>query len=563
MIQLRSLILALLLIVPAALGAASPLYTFAEAHHRVADKKDDVTRGNYVGVIDDGYQALVLRVHLIRAARHTIDIQTFILENDECGRLLMYELIQAAARGVKVRLLADHFMSSKDRDFVAFLATAHPNFELKYYRPPAKQIDPDTISLAVSHVLFFRGQNQRMHNKLFLIDNMIALMGGRNIDNHYYNHSLTYNFLDRDALVIGPLLPDIGESFEEFWKDRRSIPAANLLDVARVIERNEFNRPADRAGYNLNGFFDDVDADASNGDYIRTRFVDRFYRADKAWFNWDPPGKNSSIGIWGGGRHTKEVRDVMRGTESSLVIQSPYLILDRSARWMFRRMRKRNPTMDIIVATNSFAATDNTLAYSANFKLRSVYIEKLQFQVHEIKPHPEDLLARLPNYADLERRALEKSSGKPFVSIHAKSFVRDARIAYIGTFNIDPRSENLNSEMGLFVEDARVAKAVQESILSTTGAGSSWVIAKRQVPLAEVNALLEGLSGLSPVDIWPLKNTSSFELIPGKEPVPTDHEDFYANYRSVGSFPGSDGVSSKEIVTYLYKVMNTLAIPLM
>ena len=536
-----------------------------ESSNPDAPKADqDRTKGNYVYIVDDAYEALLLRIHLIRSAQHAIDIQTFILANDECGRLITYELIQAAKRGVRVRIIADHYMSERDPEWIAFLATAHPNLSIKYYRPPGDLLEPCKLREIVNGLLFFRGSNQRMHNKVIIVDDLLALVGGRNIDNHYYNHSTTYNFLDRDALVFGPILPEVRESFDEFWDFRRSVPSGKLRDVARTIRHGSFDRPEARADFQFNGFFDKVDQEANDPDVIQRRIVDRFTQAEKLEFIWDEPGKNHGrLWIWGGGRTTRRLRRLVKQTEEELVLQSPYLILNTRSRHPFRRLRKKHPDARIIVCTNSLAATDNTLAYSANFKLRSTYVERLGFHIYELKPHPADLVELFPNFADLQDRAEKAGTRTPFLSVHAKSFVSDGRIAYVGSYNVDPRSDNLNTEVGFIIHDETIAQAVRATILSRIRPESSWVIAKKKVPLNEINYLIVALSGITPIDLWPLRYTSCFDLIPGKEPLPPDHPDFYDHYADVGISPEVQALSPKELTTQLYKMLNTLAIPVL
>ncbi len=125
----------------------------------------DLARGNRVAVIGNGYDALLLRVHLIRQARASIAIQTFIWTNDECGRLLMYELIEAAKRGVKVRIIADQMVSDQDPATVAFLATVHPNIEIKHYRPPLSRLQPSRLQMLLAGLQSFRDVNQRMQQQ--------------------------------------------------------------------------------------------------------------------------------------------------------------------------------------------------------------------------------------------------------------------------------------------------------------------------------------------------------------------------------------------------------------
>lgn len=562
--SIRRLVTAIALVIAAVSSASdvSPLLSFS---WKLQDKQPLLafpTAGNQLALINDGYDAFILRVHLIRNAEFSIDIQTFILANDACGQYLMNELINAARRGVKVRLLTDHFMSSRDPAWAAYLATAHPNFELKYYRPPTGQVNPSKVALLLHSVLFFQQTNQRMHNKVLIVDGAIGLTGGRNIDNHYYNNSLTYNFVDLDALVLGPVVPLMQDSFDEFWRYRRSVSAEDLGDVISVIRREEdLTR---EVALPDTDFFTRVSRDADAFEVIEARFVDTLSPVRRLRFLADKPGKNRWIGFWGGGKATRQLRKTIRGAEEELMMQSPYLILNRLARFQFSKLRRQHPDMDIVVSTNSFAATDNTLAYSANYKLRTAYIQMIGMDIYEYMPYPAELPAYLPNYEELVGAAKAASMDRdPFLCIHAKAFVVDNEIGYVGSYNIDPRSDNLNTEMGLLIEDPSVVAHLREIIAGRTRPENSWIIAEKDLVLADVNFLLEGLFSLSPVDLWPIRNTSSFELLPGKTPVPREHPDFYEHYKDVGSFPGADPGSVKQLTTSLYKVFNTLAIPVL
>mgnify|MGYP002682137807 FL=1 len=544
---------------------ASPVYQFAQRIETTSRSGDsDRTRHNQVLMLEDGLDALLLRVHLIRNAQSTIDIQTSILANDECGRLLMCELFEAARRGVVVRLMLDHFMSARDARWIAALTQAHPNLELRYYRPPvARAAPPKALELANAFVRF-KGTNQRMHNKLMLFDQRIGIVGGRNIDNHYYNYSTSYNFLDRDAAVIGPAVAAMADSFEEYWFYKRALPSDTLRDVRAVSETGAYDvlrRPED---FNIGEFQAAVSALLQDRAYLQDAFVSPFHEALRLEYLSDAPGKNQGKWLWGGGRAARRIRELIRTADEELVMQSPYLILNYHARRMFKTLQAQQPPPKVIVSTNSFASTDNTVAYSANYKMRSTYIERLRFQVFELKAHPENLLEWLPNFDELQARAHRAGETRdPFVSIHGKSIVVDSRAAYVGSYNLDPRSENLNTENGILIEDPSIALMVRASILEVTAPSCSWVIAKRQIPLSEVNYLIEGLSGLSPIDIWPLRNTTSFELRPGMTPVEPGHEGFYEHYTDAGSFPGAEGISTKQIVTRIYKMLGSLAVPIL
>ncbi len=526
---------------------------------------------NYVSIINSGNDALLLRIHLIRNSCRSIKIQTFIWKNDECGQLVLYELVRAAMRGVNVEVIVDQLMSENDPQLLAAVATIHPNLHVKYYRPPAKSSDASKLRTLPMALVFFRSTNQRMHNKIMLFDDAIAITGGRNFDNHYYSQSTNMNFIDRDALITGPLIPRIVESFEKYWKYRHSVSLDELRDVSRVIKRGDYEQFTISEDFPFDEQFGELNRNADDYGLIKEVFVNPLAKVNKVEFLADKPGKNKMktvLGLWGGGAFTKRLKAAIKQTENTMIMQSPYLILGRRNRLMFYGMKKRNPELEVTISTNSFAATDNILAYSANYRLRPAYIEGLKFNVHELKPHPEDLLVHLPNHDKLKQRGREKmergeEDREPFLCVHAKSFVLDDRISYIGTWNLDPRSDNLNTEVGLLIDDERIAAELKAEILEHIHPRNSWVIAKKEMPLNDLNQLVEGISGLSPIDIWPIRNTSSFELREGKKPVLVGHEDFYENYKDVGGFPETDGLSSKQILTHLYKVLGKSIIPVL
>jgi cardiolipin synthase C len=189
--------------------------------------------------------------------------------------------------------------------------------------------------------------------------------------------------------------------------------------------------------------------------------------------------------------------------------------------------------------------------------------------VHEFKPQPAARTLLFPGYDRMVARAKQLNGpdgDRPFLSLHAKSLVVDDRIAFVGSYNLDPRSENLNCEAGLLVEDEAFARALRGEIDRDLRPENSWVIARRRLPrgLEAVNGLIDGVMSLSPVDVWPVQNTSSFELKAGAPEVAPGHPAFHEHHRDVGSFPGADGaLSTKEIITRLYKAVGTPLTPVL
>lgn len=527
---------------------------------------------NHVALIGGGHDALLLRVHLIREARRSVAIQTFIWTNDECGRLLIYELVEAARRGVKVRIIADHFASDQDPEVVAFLATVHPNLELKHYRPAMSRIRPSLLQTLFAGMTSFRSFNQRMHNKVMLVDEAVLLTGGRNVENTYFDHSTSMNFRDRDILVAGPVVRDAVRSFEHFWSYRHSVASRDLVDVQAVIAAGTYRRYDARTDYDFGPHFGSLDAEIREA---VNRFVARWKPVRHVTFIADEPGKAGgffSKSAW----IARELRVALEKAKTSVVIQSPYLVLSRPARRLFREIQDKNPQLRIRISSNSFAATDNLLAYSGNYRLRNVYVQDLNLHVYEFKPHPASLETLFPRHGQMAEIARQRAakggsvtaepSRPPFLCLHAKSLVVDDSIAFIGSYNLDPRSEELNTEVGLLIEDESIARELRAEIERDMAPENSWVIARRRYPLRleAVNGLVAGVLSLSPLDVWPIQNTTSFELRPGASAVPPDHPNFHEHYDDAGPFPGTEGpLSAKEILTRIYKAVGSPLTPIL
>lgn len=532
----------------------------------------DLFRKNKVALLDVGEDALLLRIHLIRSARHSIAMQTIIWMNDETGRLLMYEMIQAAKRGVKVQLLIDHFVSEKHPEVAAFLATVHPNLKLKLYNPivghfSQHRINPSLFDRLTKLLSGFNKVNQRMHNKVFVVDNKIGITGGRNNQNAYYDQARGMNYRDRDVLVTGPVVKDMRKSFDEFWNFKYSIPIQSMVDWESAQKKGTLKTWSTREDFVFNGLFKKLFIDADNPQLIKNKFMDQLYPVDKVYFVADDPGKNKRrfLGrFYGSGKITMELARLVSEAKENIHINTPYLVLTNPAISLFRKLRKQNPDIDIRISTNSLAATDSWHCYALSFKQKQVMLSDLEFKIFEFKPMPGDMRTYMPSFDTLNTRALtptEKENfretaqalsppakgfqraplpGEPYLVLHAKSLVIDDKITFIGSYNLDPRSEHLNTEVGLVIEDKQFAAMVKKSIKKDMLPQNSWVIAKNKYPigLGVPNAILGALSRLLPiVDPWPLRYAGSYNLKENKIPLDPGHENFYEHYEYVGNFP--------------------------
>ncbi len=523
------------------------------------------TQQHQVLVLDDGFEAFVLRVHLVRSAERTIDIQTFIWSDEETSRFFAEELIKASRRGVKVRLLVDHMWSTKDPDRLAWNTEHLDGIEIKLYRPMAKRLNP-SFPRKIVNILTPNGTNQRMHNKLMLVDGAVGITGGRNVGNNYFDYSTKYNFKDREILVIGPAVADMAGSFQAYWNFKHSYSSGDLLDVAQRLHKGTVRPEAFEDDFEL-PYFRSLSRLSDDRSYIDRMFVGRSMPVERVEFVSDNPGRKTRSYFFsprGGGALTAAMRNRFLESEDSVLIQSPYVILNRRSRRVMKEAKRRSPNLQVQVSTNSFGAADHLETYSANYRLRTKVIRGLGFEIYEFKPHPEDLGLYLENFDDLQSRAEENGLNRtPYLSIHSKTYTFDWETTFIGTYNLDPRSFYINGECGVFVHDEIFTRSVRQRLLRDMSPENSWVIARKERPLVEVNLRIEGLSSLLPVDLWPVRYTSSFELKTGEEPVPPDHPEFYKRYHDLGSFPGSEGPGFDKTLTRMYKRFGKVATPLL
>ena len=515
-----------------------------------------------MALLEIGTDALLARIHLIRAARDNIAIQTMIWVNDETGRLLIYELIQAAKRGVKVQLLIDHIASEQNLEIATSLAYIHPNFKIRLFNPVSSlfnqpKVKPLFLEKLYSMLFKFHSLNHRMHNKTFIVDGLIGITGGRNYQNAYYDQAPGMNYKDRDILATGPVVSEMHDSFIDYWDSRYAVSLANLRDVKAYKKHGHISNLNSRDSFQLNGLFERVDYKANHSELIKERFVDAMNGVAEAYFIADNPGKRNRQLLWYGNdsKIARELATLVAGASRSVYIQTPYLILTSSAYTLFKELREEHPEIDVRISTNSLAATDSWYVYALSYKQKQSYLQGLKFKIYEFKPLPADIELFVPTLEQLRDRSaktkvskldpetqlsITEGKGEPYLCLHGKSMIVDEEISFVGSYNLDPRSENINTESGLVVRDKQFARLLRTNIETDMQPRNAWVIARKKIPLwlGQPNALLAKISDLIPlVDIWPFRYATSFELIEGKQNVDVNHPDFYLNFRDVGSFP--------------------------
>jgi putative cardiolipin synthase len=417
-------------------------------------------------ILEKGEESLLARAWLADHARTTIDIQYFIWSTDNIGILASEALLRAAERGVKVRILVDDLLIDAPPEALLAL-TLHPNIDIRIYNPKVT-VGTSGLKRVSNVVTALRAVNQRMHDKTALFDGLVGIVGGRNMADEYYDYDHRYNFRDRDALVMGPVVTQMEGSFDRFWESSQAVPVEKLL--AKQLKKITPER--------MNAIYADLHAYAEKPENFAPEVrgalrnlplkFDGLLR-EMAWdevrFLSDLPGKNDGhAGLSGGGLITTELAAILRSAKKSVTIQSPYLIMPKGGLELFRQLVQQGVTVRI--STNSLASTDNLMAFSGYQKQRRSIL-KSGIKVYEYKPDPAIRTELMERYPKLAKEA-------PVFALHAKSMVVDGELLFIGTFNLDPRSANLNTEVGVLVRNTRLAVQVERNIEQDMLPENSW-----------------------------------------------------------------------------------------
>lgn len=424
-----------------------------------------------VYVLERGDEALLARAWLVDHAQHSIEVQYFIWSTDNIGILAAEALLRAAERGVRVRVIVDDLLvDAPDKSLLAL--ARHPKIEIKIYNPKHSVGTP--LHTRILNVFTdFRGVNQRMHDKTFIVDGKLGITGGRNMADEYYDYDHEYNFRDRDVLLLGESVKDMQKNFEAFWQSQLSVSVEKLFDGWGLMQKHVGIRDAElqQAYQELHAYAAEpknfapevraaIDAMPTEFPKIATQLI---------WgpveFVCDLPGKNDKrFSLGGGGRTTEALAKLVEAARERVVIQSPYLVLSEPALELLRRTAARG--VSVRINTNSLASTDNLQAFSGYRNQRKELL-KMGLEIFEYRPDP-------AAQRELMQRNPATQNKNPVFALHAKTLVVDAQVVYIGTFNLDPRSENLNTEVGVIVRNKSLAQAVEANIETDMQPENSW-----------------------------------------------------------------------------------------
>lgn len=391
-----------------------------------------------VSPLKSGYDAFCSRLELAKSAERSIDAQYYIWRNDVSGMLLITELYYAALRGVRVRLLLDDNGISGLDSTLAFLNSLE-NFEIRLFNPSKIR-----HFKFISYLFDFSRMNRRMHNKSYIVDGVVAIVGGRNIGDEYFGINNANYFIDLDVLAIGNVVGDTSTSFDLYWN------SASALEVERIIKNasdlNEFlKRVSEVKLHSLALSFSEY----TGSQAILFQKKDIKFELTTVKLIADPPDKMHASTL-SQGSMVSQLSDVLGEIYSNLDLTSAYFVPGREGvAFLKEKAQKKNK---IRVLTNAMSTTDVLLVHAGYAKYRHTLL-KGGVELYELKSNANQLV--------MDNK--HKKLGVSGTALHAKTFSIDNEKVFVGSFNFDPRSAHLNCEMGYLIYSPNLAiKAKQE-----------------------------------------------------------------------------------------------------
>ena len=431
-------------------------------------------------LLPTGIDAFSARAFLIDKAEKTLDLQYYIFHDDFTGKFVYDRLMAAADRGVRVRLLLDDWHQTPETDWLLAMLGSHPNIEVRLFNPfgtHRRTLLARALKMAFGPTRL-RG---RMHNKAFIADNSVAIVGGRNIGAEYFGASDEFNFYDVDILAVGPISREVSAIFDDYWACVLAVPIGAF--ISRQPDADD-----------LRAWRRDLETQTEclkkSTYWLKVQESDLLKRieAGKVPLVWgqgevladyplkciDPDDSRQVV------KMTQKLKEIMEAARSELLMVTPYFVPGEAGMRLFRKMRGRNLTIKII--TNSFISTDAPLAQIGYMRYREDLL-RMGVELYEIKPTPVQLQQdedRRQFGGDFRRLCysfiqgggslIQRGAGRIQIggssaqfggssrgSLHAKTFVLDRQTVFVGSFNFDPRSMKLDTQNGIVVGSPELA----------------------------------------------------------------------------------------------------------
>ena len=424
--------------------------TLAQIIQPLQEQHPDLT--GYL-VLFEPLEALATRLSLIDKAEKRLDLQYYIWDNDKVGSLALHALIRAADRGVKIRLLIDD-NNAKSTEGIFLALAQHPNIEVKLFNPYRFR-----KYRALDMILDLKRINRRMHNKSFIADHQVALIGGRNMTNQYYNVSDNYQFSDVDVMLVGTAVKDISHSFDEYWSHEYA------YKVQEVVKQSAHHLSYESLKRQLDEHYERVTVqnylDLTSNSQAIDSLMSRDIQLDwvKAEVVKDSPDKIKSKAKKKEHLNFQLIQHLEQ-PEKNVDLISAYFVPEKKGAKMLTDLAKDG--VKVRVLTNSFKANDVAVVHAFYGKYRQNLLEH-GVQLYEFLPalNKNDLDK---NTEDLAKKAKVSIKGLSRSSLHAKLMALDEKQVFIGSFNFDPRSAYLNTEIGVLLNSPPLAQAVHTTM---------------------------------------------------------------------------------------------------
>ncbi len=416
-------------------------------------------------ILNNGLDGFIARDQLIARAQASLDLQYFIFRQDKTGMALTEQLIRAADRGVKIRILVDDG-STVDGDEQLLSLAAHPNIQVRAFNPFYFRGHNDFMRLLEMKASKYQ-LDYRMHNKLFIADDAVALIGGRNIGDEYFQVDHDYQLGDDDVFTVGPMVKKLSQSFDEFWNSVHSVPAQIIDPELTTIDAlDHFKKQLTINLRNLEN------QDESFIKRINTSQILNRLFTDSPSLTWataqlvydSPYKKDVEDDSLAGSLIYEPIKEAVESTRSELLMITPYLIPGDEGMKLFRILHDHD--VSIRVLTNSLESTPELLAHAGYSNYRKPLL-KLGVKLYEVRAKP--------------GKARGSGESRKLVSygnygLHAKQYIFDRRKVFLGSMNFDQRSMHLNTEIGLIIHSPELAKQAMERFERLTDASNSYEV---------------------------------------------------------------------------------------
>jgi len=412
-------------------------------------------------LLNTGRQGFLARAALADLAERNLDMQYYIWEGDRSSKLLAAKLLDAADRGVRIRVLLDDFYRGGSQDFSIAAADRHPNIEIRLFNP--RGIRRGTVLRSLELVTRVAQMKHRMHNKLFVADNQMAIVGGRNIGDVYFGVSDHHNYRDLDVVASGPVVSEISASFDIYWNSEWAVPISELErrlpsdDESQAICRDLRTFAAAQADF---PYPLDTDSAILAG---RLREISRDLVWGAADVVYDTPDKvrgdaSENVGV--------ALTEVLAETRDELVVVSPYLIPADKEMAGLAPLVERGA--DIRILMNSLASNDVPVSQVVYARYRRRLLE-LGAELFELR-------------AEAASRSLytAQANSSAYLSLHAKAAVFDREVVYIGSYNLDRLGANVITEIGLVIHSPELARQLIDLLAVDLRPENAWQISLEQ-----------------------------------------------------------------------------------